>query len=78
MTVATEPSLAAVTTRELLTELYNRPDFTEATLYEVPDRELLVGIYLQVARNRAILLRVEALLDAVDHHPIARRWLGLP
>lgn len=25
-----------------------------------------------------ILRRVEALLDAVDRHPIARRWLGLP
>lgn len=29
-------------------------------------------------RMERILHRVEALLDAVDRHPVARRWLGLP
>lgn len=29
-------------------------------------------------RMERVLRRVEALLDAVDRHPIARRWLGLP
>lgn len=29
-------------------------------------------------RMERTLRRVEALLDAVDRHPVARRWLGLP
>lgn len=79
MTTSTTTSpLAAATTAELLAELYNRPDFDEATIHDVPDRDLAIGTYLNVARNRAIMLRVAALLDAVDRHPVARRWLGLP
>lgn len=71
MTVATETEmLAGVSTEALMLELYARTG-------HVGDVAVL-GVSEKLDAAALILRRVEALLDAVDRHPLARRWLGLP